>query len=191
MPFRPLTERVVRWAPVEGDGLEHLTVTAQGESIVASSVVIGQRGGRAYGAQYRIVCDAAWRVRQVDLRCTDRRNLHLRSDGQGHWRNSDGVELRALDGCMDVDLAGTPFTNTLPIRRLALRPERGAVELTMLYVRFDDFLPVADGQIYSCVEWGKRYSYAAADGSFTAELPVDEDGLVLDYPGLFRRVTVG
>jgi hypothetical protein len=26
------------------------------------------------------------------------------------------------------------------------------------------------------------------DGGFTADLPVDADGLVLDYPGLFKRV---
>jgi uncharacterized protein len=26
------------------------------------------------------------------------------------------------------------------------------------------------------------------DGGFTADLPVDLDGLILDYPGLFRRV---
>lgn len=34
------------------------------------------------------------------------------------------------------------------------------------------------------------FRYAAnLDGSgFTAELPVDEDGIVLDYPDLFRRV---
>jgi hypothetical protein len=29
----------------------------------------------------------------------------------------------------------------------------------------------------------------ALDGDgFRAELPVDEDGIVLDYPGMFRRV---
>ena len=32
------------------------------------------------------------------------------------------------------------------------------------------------------------YKYESLDGGFTANLPVDADGLVLDYPGLFRRV---
>jgi hypothetical protein len=38
---------------------------------------------------------------------------------------------------------------------------------------------------------GERlYLFQNLDGSgFSAELPVDEDGIVLDYPALFRRVT--
>jgi hypothetical protein len=37
----------------------------------------------------------------------------------------------------------------------------------------------------------QRYRYESLDGSgFSAELAVDADGLVLDYPGLFRRVPV-
>jgi hypothetical protein len=35
----------------------------------------------------------------------------------------------------------------------------------------------------------RLYLFENLDGSgFTAELPVDKDGLVLDYPELFRRV---
>ena len=34
---------------------------------------------------------------------------------------------------------------------------------------------------------GGLYRFEALDGEFTATLPVDADGLVLDYPGLFRR----
>jgi hypothetical protein len=35
----------------------------------------------------------------------------------------------------------------------------------------------------------RLYLFESLVGSgFSAELPVDEDGIVLDYPGLFRRV---
>jgi uncharacterized protein len=35
----------------------------------------------------------------------------------------------------------------------------------------------------------RLYRFENLDGSgFTADLPLDQDGLVLDYPGLFRRV---
>jgi hypothetical protein len=35
----------------------------------------------------------------------------------------------------------------------------------------------------------RLYLFENLDGSgFKAELPVDEDGIVLDYPGFFRRV---
>jgi hypothetical protein len=35
---------------------------------------------------------------------------------------------------------------------------------------------------------GSLYRFLNLDGGFTADLQVDPDGLVLDYPGLFRRV---
>ena len=33
-----------------------------------------------------------------------------------------------------------------------------------------------------------RYSYEGLFRGYVGELPVDADGLVLDYPGTFRRV---
>lgn len=181
----PLTRR---WRPVQGTGLEHLTLQPKAGGLVADSVVIGERDGKPFGATYRIECDACWCVRSFTVETTDGRTLSLVSDGAGHWSDPDGKPRQEFDGCIDIDLAGTPFTNTLPIQRLALRPEDGTVELRMLYVPFDDFIPVVDGQRYTCLEAGKLYRYEAADGSFTAELPVDEHALVMDYPTLFVRV---
>jgi uncharacterized protein len=56
-------------------------------------------------------------------------------------------------------------------------------------VAFDTFEPYAARQRYACLEDGKLYRYENADGSFTADLPLDEDGLVLDYPEMFERLT--
>ena len=98
-----------------------------------------------------------------------------------------------LDGCLDVDISATPFTNTLPIRRLALQPGSSVI-LSMAYIAIPQMNVEATQQRYTCLEVtssGGRYLYESlADGVswFTAELPVDSDGLVLDYPGLFRRV---
>jgi uncharacterized protein len=35
---------------------------------------------------------------------------------------------------------------------------------------------------------GRLFRYQALDRSFAADLSVDEDGLVIDYPTLFERV---
>jgi hypothetical protein len=185
--FAALVPRAVRWSPVQGVGLEHLTLRPDSGGIVAESVVIGERGGKPYGLTYRIDCSAAWCVRAFRIMTTDGRGLSLLSDGAGHWRSIGGRPRPEFDGCVDIDLAGTPFTNTLPIRRLGLAPEAGTVELEMLYVPFDDFLPLRDAQRYTCLEAGRLYRYEAADRSFTADLPVDEHGLVGDYPTLFNR----
>ena len=183
--FRPLTQKSVRWRPVEGTGLEHLTVAIEGDTIVARSVVIGERGGAPYGVHYSIICDADWTVRRLELETTDSRGISLASDGRGHWTNHRREPLSEFDGCIDVDLAGTPFTNTLPIRRI---DPSDVVELAMLYVPFDTFAPIVDLQRYRCLERGHLYRYEAVDRTFAAELPVDEDGFVRDYPALFYRV---
>jgi hypothetical protein len=169
------------------DGVEHLTIALRGDDIVATSVSIGEREGVAYGATYTLVCDSRWRVRQLDLSMTDGRSLSLTSDGEGHWTGEDGVGIPTFDGCIDIDLSGSPLTNTLPIRRLDIQPRDGVVPLEMLYVPFDTLEPLRDGQRYCCLETGRRFRYEAADGSFDADIVVDPEGLVLDYPPLFTR----
>jgi hypothetical protein len=41
---------------------------------------------------------------------------------------------------------------------------------------------------YRCLQPGRLFRYQALDRSFAADLSVDEDGLVIDYPTLFERV---
>ncbi len=188
--FRALLPTTARWRPLEGEGLEHLELRPSGHTIRAESMVIGDRGGVPYGVRYSIDCNSAWHVLHFLIETTSGQKLELASDGYGHWKTMAGEPLPEFNGCIDIDLAGTPFTNTLPIRRLGLTPESGTVQLNMLYVPFDSFRPLRDAQRYTCLEEGRRYRYEAADRPFTAELPVDEDGLVTDYPTLFRRLSV-
>lgn len=186
--FEPLSLKTVRWRPVEGEGLEHLGVRATGSSIHVESVLIGGEAGQACGIHYRIECDADWCVRAFSIASTSGERLEMLSDGKGHWRLADGTPQPQYDGCFDVDFTGTPFTNTLPIRRLNLTPSDGITRLHVLYVLFATFQPLADTQFYTCLDAGRRYRYQAAERPFVAELPVDSDGFVVDYPGLFERV---
>ena len=177
--------RILRWRPVEGRGLEHLEFGPEEDELVARGVVIGEREGRGYGVDYTIVCDEAFQVRELHLGTAGGAALLLFSDGAGAWRNHDDRPLPEFDGCIDVDLAGSPFTNTLPIRRLDWEAlPGGRAEITTLYVPFDSFAPTTDRQIYTRLG-PRQFLYEAADGSFSAEIAIDEDGFVTDYPGLF------
>jgi hypothetical protein len=193
--FRTLSPTTARWRPLDGEGIEHLSLHPlaaetgpQADGIRAASVLIGERGGRRYGVRYTIDCSAHWAVLSFSIETTDGMRLALSSDGNGHWRSEAGVPLSLFDGCIDIDLAGTAFTNSLPIRRLALKPQDGTVKLSMLYVPFDTFEPLRDEQRYTCIAEDKHYLYESGDRSFKAELPVDGDGLVMDYPTLFKRL---
>ena len=88
---------------------------------------------------------------------------------------------------MDVDLALTPFTNTLPIRRLGLGTGESA-EIRVAYVELPAFAVTTDPQRYTCLEPERRYRYESLESGFVREIDIDVNGLVVTYPGLFRRV---
>ncbi|MDQ3943102.1 MAG: putative glycolipid-binding domain-containing protein [Actinomycetota bacterium] len=193
-------EREVIWAAWEGPGLEHLRLVASDGSTVANGLVIGMEGGRPFRIGYEIRCDARWRVREIRVAAPDsgRPGIDLLADGEGHWTTRGGEAVPELEGCVDVDVSATPFTNTLPIRRLGLGPEESA-ELDVAYVAVPELVARPETQRYVCLNKradGGLYRFEAPPSEvlpsgFTAEIPVDTDGLVIDYPGLFRRAWSG
>jgi len=185
--------RQIFWTPWDGVGLEHLRLSDAAGDILADGLVIGlAEGGAPFRARYTVQCDAQWRVRAVRIDMLDdaNRRLDLYSDGAGHWSDDTGADLPGLVGCFDVDISITPFTNALPIRRLAFSPGASA-DITVVYIDLPALTVQPEMQRYTCLAADiGRYRFEARSSGFTAELPVDGDGLVLDYPGLFRRVQV-
>lgn len=183
--------RSLRWATQDGDGLEYCTVRATPRRVVAEGVVIAPASGRAaegapFGCSYAIGCDGHWRVRRVAVKVAGGAGLLLRADGEGRWRGPDGAPLAALDGCIDVDLSCSPFTNTLPIRRqgAALRERQ---EILVAYIVLPDGGVMPSRQAYTWLGDG-RYRFESLSSPFEATIETDADGLVVHYPGLFRRL---
>ena len=186
------SRRTVCWSPLwnearPGAGLEHLLL----DELAADSVVLGcdpERG--PFRLSYRLTWDEAWRLREAELAITvqdDARSMHLRTDGEGRWLDGQGQHLEALDGCGDIDIWPTPFTNSFPIRRMpfAIGERR---EFRMAWVDAIEMTVTPQPQAYTRLA-ERLYLFESLDGSgFKVELPVDEHGIVLDYPGLFRRV---
>ena len=183
------------WVPWEVPGLEHLRLVTSDGAVVANGLVIGLVGGRPFRIVYEVRCDEQWRVRELRVAAPDseRPVLELAADGEGRWQRRGREPVPELDGCIDVDISATPFTNTLPIRRLGLRPGESE-ELAVAYVRAPESLLGPERQRYGCLEAraeGGLYHFEAVPSGFTADLEVDTDGLVIDYPGLFRRAWSG
>ena len=179
---------VARWQDWAGKSLEHLVLREGPEGIVAEAALLAEEGGAVFAARYRIVCDPIWQVRCATIGLIgDDRAIALRSDGAGRWRDSAGQSLPQLDGAIDIDISVTPFTNTLPIRRLDLKEDQSA-EIVTVYVRLPELTVTTDPQRYTCLERGRRYRFESLDSDFMREIEVDGHGLVVDYPGLFRRL---
>ncbi len=179
------------WSSIEGEGLENLRLSVDGGGVRADGVVLGVEGVEPFRVRYEISCDADWRVRELTVSAVSGKNetLRLLADGEGRWATENGRSIPFLDGCVDVDISATPFTNTLPIRRLGLAPGESE-ELRVAYLAVPEMSLEYALQRYTRLETN-FYRYESLDGEFagfTADLPVDSDGLVLDYPGLFTRV---
>jgi hypothetical protein len=180
---------VARWQDWSGDGVQHLVVRMRSDSIVAEGVVLTAADRIHFAATYRVECDASWRARVITVRLigVEGRGIDLTSDGAGHWHDVRGVSVPQLDGAIDVDISVTPFTNTLPIRRLDLA-ESATADVRAVYIHLPDLTVTVDPQRYTCLKRGQRYRYESLDTDFVRDIDVDADGLVVTYPGLFRRV---
>lgn len=188
----PEPSRTICWMPRWnkdriGVGLEHLLL-AEG---TADSVVLAfDEDHGPFRLSYRLRWDAAWRLRAAELVVEmeqPSRSLSFQTDGQGHWQDGDGRAIDELEGCLDIDIWPTPFTNSFPIRREPIAiGERH--EFLVAWVFAPDLTVHPQQQSYTRIA-ERLYLFENLDGSgFTAELPVDADGIVVDYPDLFDRV---
>lgn len=184
------TARAVRWTDGAGQGLEHCLLTLGPSGLVLEGVVAGTRGGDV-GAHYSLRTDAHGRTREVRVRYLGGPELHVAADEKARWRDeTQGRALPDLEGCLDVDIGATPATNTLPIRRLGLAAGEAA-EITVAHVPLPSqvdgaFLPRPARQRYTRLA-ERLWRYEGPFRNFAADLAVDDLGLVLDYPQLFRR----
>lgn len=186
------------WTPWDQPGNEHLRLHVDdgdggdGRIQADSQIVMiaDAADDRVLRVSYRIELDASWRVRSTRIASEQPDGsaigLVLQADGRGNWTDGGGMPLHELDGCVDVDIQATPFTNTLPIRRLALEPHQQET-IRVAYVRVPSLDVSAEEQRYTGLADG-RVRYESIETGFTRDLDVDRDGSVVTYHGLFRRV---
>ncbi|SDH06179.1 putative glycolipid-binding domain-containing protein [Pelagibacterium luteolum] len=181
-----LQDRTLRWRPLGSSGLEHLRVVERDGAIVLRGVVIADRDDADCAVSYAITLDADWGFRAVTLESDSGLTVALTRDGAGRWADGDGPR-EDLAGCIDIDISGSPTTNTLPIRRIRDWVVGEPRRFAMAYIALPGLMVSRHEQIYTKLG-ADRFRYQNADGSFEAQLSVDEDGFVIDYPTLFARV---
>jgi uncharacterized protein len=136
---------------------------------------------------YTVITDTGWRTGEVHVHLTTReqqRSLVIEFDEDVNKIWVDLKDQPDLHGCIDADLEFSPCTNTLPIRRLGLGIGESA-DVRAAWVRFPGLRVEPLDQVYT--RTGER-AYRYRSGSFEAELEVDDEGLVIDYPGIWRRL---
>jgi len=180
------------WASANESGMEHLHFHDTESGYLADAFLLRLLNGHPLRLHYRLVCDKDWRTREVFVQLLSRpdQEIALQADGKGNW-SSQHQPFESLNGCLDIDISATPFTNTLPIRRLNL-PPGGSAMIDVAYVAIPDLQVKKVSQRYACREKnanGSIYEYRGLSTGFEAELTMDQDGFVINYPAVFTRVT--
>lgn len=157
-----------------------------------------------YRVDYELETGAHWVTRRLHVDAAGdgwRRSLELLSDKAGHWTCSTsadgdvdlptpGGNLAAVTGALDCDLAHSPLTNLMPVRRHDLHRQAGTVDFLMAWVSLPDLAVHASPQRYQALgsdESGAQVRYLSTDSNFVADLQLDADGLVIHYPGIATR----
>lgn len=175
-------ERVLLWQRLDGPGHEVASLRRDGDGWLLEGVALALEDDAPLRVVYSVSCDAGWATRHVHVQLlhgSREAGLTLLADGRGGWV-VDGAERSDLAGCIDVDLGVSPVTNTLPIRRLDLAIGE-ARDLAAAWVRFPSLEVRVLRQRYTRLS-EHVYRYESA-GGFSAELDVDDAGLVAHYPG--------
>lgn len=182
-------QRAVIWRSKIDGSLDRCRLGMEPGGPLIEGEVVTLVDGSPARATYRVECNELWETRSVVATWqegTSVRQIRLEVDEERRWWQ-DRQELEELRGCVDVDLGITPATNTLPIRRLALREgERASV--TAAWVLFPELKVEVLPQTYTRLD-EDCYRYESDLGSFTAELTVDDQGLVILYEGGWERIT--
>ncbi|HEY7222256.1 MAG TPA: putative glycolipid-binding domain-containing protein [Micromonosporaceae bacterium] len=201
------TQTALFWRRTDTAGAEHAVcvertgLRARGTAMAATPV--------PYVCRYEVLTDDAWASARCDVSVEGAgflRSLRMER-ATGRWRIT-ATEQGTLDaallaagqtradqpGCedpgrllaaLDIDLAFSPLTNTLPIRRLGLLEAPGDWrEIEVAWILLPSLEVVPSTQTYRSMGNGE---VQFASGTFSAQITVDERGYVRDYPGLAER----
>ena len=189
---------MLTWQAEDGHGLEGTRMLPGHGGFRALGRLIRVEPDGGFTASYRLVVGEDGRLSRLSITsATAERERHLtinRTD-DGVWLLDTGTGTGAVRddcaGAVDVDLAFSPMFNSLPIRRLGLHREPGEHTLTVVFVSLPELEVRVVEQTYRTVsvldEGTGRAEIGFRSGDVDADLVVDADGVVENYPGLARR----
>jgi hypothetical protein len=197
------SQRTVAWVKPDPFGVEFAEIELGRGRLVAKGSAIGSRPV-VYRLDYTLATRAGYVTSRLRVSTRGqgwRRTLELRRGSSGSWSAASeqigeaplapaGGEPTAFAGALDCDLGLSPLTNSLPVLRLGLLGG-GAADLLAVWIAVPDLSVHLDGQRYRFLRSERDETlirFEAADGTFAADVAYDQQGLVVDYPGIASRL---
>jgi len=199
--------RAVAWVKDAPAGVEFAEIGIAVADMVATGVAIGS-APLPYRLDYELETTAGFVTTRLHVTSRGEgwgRELDLRRASDGAWTAAASAEghpdlppaggdTARLAGALDCDLGLSPVTNMMPILRHGLLHGGGPIEFTMAWVSVPALAVQADRQRYRHLRSAGDHHvirYEAIDGSFAADISVDVDAVVIEYPGIGRRLSQG
>lgn len=181
-------KRQIVWKGLSYQMMEYCNVEQTETDIRIDGTIVGFGEDTPFSISYDIIADRLWQVSSLEMAVEKSGEcswISLQRDPDGKWTQS-GHARPEWAQCIDIDISLTPLTNTLPINRLQLEPqERKEIDVLYINVFEDEIKPVK--QFYTKLS-EDLYKYEGVFRDFTADIKVDDEGLVIDYPTLFSRI---
>jgi len=193
---------MLSWRGPDPERFDSASVTLRPASLRA----LGSSMTASYALDYRLETGPDWVTTELSVRARGDgwwTSLVLRRSARGEWSavwNGEGMgslptELPDLESAQDCDLSLCPLTNTMPILRHDLvgashRGDEEAHDLLMAWVSVPDLAVTRSEQRYAVgdpIDEGGAFVGFSSPG-FKTSIEVDADGLVVNYPGLGRRI---
>ena len=183
------TARVLAWRRTDEDrGYSIARVEQRPDGWLCHGTEVLAGPGTILSCAFRVELDVGWATRTVEVWSVSEageRRTQLAVDTHGRW-SRNGTPTPHLDGCIDVDVAATPVTNTFPINRLAGLAVGASATFPVAWIDVPGLAATRVDQTYRRLA-DRRWEYSdERHGAF--ELSVDDDGLVVDYAGFATRV---
>ena len=173
--------------------MESVRIQVSGKRIRANGRIVAAATANnpAFGAYYDLQTDESGATKRFGLTVTlaeRERQLAIARDEENMWLVTDhrGERREGYHGALDVDVVFSPFFNALPIRRLGIHERADSVALPMVYVNVPDMSVTAATVSYSSE--GRLDGIKLRSPVADTTVSVDEEGFIVDYPGLAERI---
>ncbi len=189
---RASAPRLYTWISETGRLIEQVRVVSRGDAARARGRIVAaaHTDHSAFTLEYEAEISSDQALRRVQLTVTTEdyeRTIDLTCDAEGAWLLDDPSDIRSRvggEGVMDVDITLSVFFASVIIRRLGLHRQQDSAEQRVLSV--DSMtLEVTEDSITMSSD-GEQVHGITATASTSAT--VDSDGMIIDIPGLSRRV---
>jgi hypothetical protein len=186
---------ILTWRSHDSTRIESTRIQLSGNRIKAYGRIAAAATDAhpAFSASYDLVTDDSGGTKRLSLTVSlaERdRQLSISRDEENMWLITDhqGQSRDAYHGALDVDVVLSPFFNALPIRRVGLHGRADSVTLPLVYVNLPELTVGPATASYSSPGPGSGDGIKLHSPVAETTVVVDDDGFILDYPGLAARI---